>query len=64
MKFMFTYGEILEHGNWEKFCDVNGYNEYLINEGFVDSSDVVVLSISEIFLFDLDSYIKSLSDKG
>ena len=33
MKIIVTAGYVLEHGDWDKFCDIVGLSVYAINEG-------------------------------
>lgn len=56
MKIEFTFREILWHGCWDKFCDVKGYNPWMINEG-TDGNDTVVLTVEEIRQFGLSGYV-------
>jgi len=42
-----TFGEILNQGNWDRFCDLKGINEWCINEGLANSDEKVELTIEE-----------------
>lgn len=43
----FTFGQILDKGVWEEFCEWKGMNEWCINEGRADSSEKVEIPISK-----------------
>lgn len=33
MKITITFGEILDRGRWDEFCDLRGLNPWFLNEG-------------------------------
>lgn len=47
MKITTTFGEIIDKGNWDAFCDINGINQYCIKEGLADRDTKQELSIEE-----------------
>jgi len=46
LKITITAGEILDRGNWDKFCELRGINPYAINEGLPKDA-VYELTIEE-----------------
>jgi hypothetical protein len=47
MKILTTFGYILEHGDWERFCELKGYDLWIINEGLADENEEVQLTFEE-----------------
>ena len=42
-----TFGYILDNADWDIFCELKGYNPWMINEGLVESNDKVCLTFVE-----------------
>ncbi len=61
MKFVLTYSEILDKGNWDKFCELKGLNPYCMNEGLADSNEEVELTIEQIKQYDLSDLLETYS---
>jgi len=38
MKIKITFGEILDSGCWNEFCETYGYNEWMLNEGLATAT--------------------------
>ena len=53
MKISITAGEILDRGDWGKFCEDKGINPYAMNEGLVGSDEKFELSIKEAVKYNL-----------
>lgn len=54
MEISITFGEILDKGCWDNFCNLKGYNIWMIAEGLADREEVVTLSIDECKKIGLD----------
>lgn len=39
-----TVGELVDKGVWLNYCELTGTNEWSINEGLIDSDEVLNLS--------------------
>lgn len=39
--------EIFDRGLWNRYCEHTGTNEWAVNEGLIDSSEIVELSETE-----------------
>lgn len=44
MKIIVTLREILDKGDWDKYCELSGINPWCINEGFATSDEEVELA--------------------
>ena len=42
-----TLGEIQEKYDWDKFCEIRGFNPWCLNEGLADSEDEIILTLYE-----------------
>lgn len=42
-----TFGELIEQGCWDEFCELKGYDVWIVNEGKADSSECVTLSFED-----------------
>lgn len=42
-----TFGEILDSGNWDRFCADYGYNLWMINEGLATRRDEVEIDLDD-----------------
>jgi len=42
-----TFGYILDNADWDKFCELKGYNPWMINEGLAESDEKVRLTFKE-----------------
>ena len=40
-----TASEAMDNGVWLKLCDLKGINEWAVNEGLMDGSDEIELTI-------------------
>ena len=60
MKFIFTFQEIIDNGNWEKFCELREYNPHFLNEGFSHSKQEINLTLDEVIQCNLIHYIKDI----
>ena len=47
MKIKITLQEILHKGDWDKFCDLKGFNPWCINEGLARGDEEVTLTLKE-----------------
>ncbi len=42
-----TPSELLELGKWDRYCKLKGMNVWAINEGLVDSKELLPLTLEE-----------------
>lgn len=42
-----TYRYIMDNCDWEKVCEIMGWNEWMINEGLCDDKDECELTFEE-----------------
>ena len=47
MKIQTTLGEIFENGNWEKACDVMGWDYYCLRDGKARLDDIETFTQEE-----------------
>lgn len=47
MKIIITAREALDHYIWDDICDLKGINIWAINEGQMDSSEEITLTLDE-----------------
>lgn len=47
MKIIVTAEEIIDRGEWEKFCEDRGINVYAVNEGLMDEDEEFILNYGE-----------------
>lgn len=47
MKYLITFGELIDRGLWLSYCEKFGINEWAVNEGLASSDDEVVLTEEE-----------------
>lgn len=47
MTIICTLGHVMDHGDWIKFCDLKGINEWCLNEGLADGGETVELTEEE-----------------
>lgn len=47
MELNLTVKEVVDRGIWEEVCKLKGINEYVLNEGLMDSEDVITLNENE-----------------
>lgn len=45
MTIKITFGEILNAGCWDKFCETYGYNEWMLNEGLALPDETVEIDM-------------------
>ena len=48
-----TLEQIIDNADWDKFCELKGYNPWCINEGIATGSKVVTLTLEEAEEIDL-----------
>ena len=58
MKIVITMSEILNHGDWSTFCQLRGYDEYILREGLASGDDEEELTPGEVRDFGLALYVK------
>ena len=42
-----TARELMDRGLWKRACDMTGLNPWAVNEGLMDSSDTVTLTVEQ-----------------
>ena len=47
MKVIVTFGELIDTGNWEDYCEKHHLNEWCVAEGQAESSEETVLTREE-----------------
>lgn len=47
MKIEMTFREIKDSGVWDEFCEMRGYNPWMLAEGTALSSDIELLTFDE-----------------
>lgn len=47
MRLILTIREIMDRGLWDKFCDLRGWNPWIVNEGLAESNEDVILTDDE-----------------
>lgn len=47
MNILVTVEEMVEKGNWDRYCEDNGINPWAISEGLMSSQDNIELSEQE-----------------
>lgn len=47
VKIQVSFGDILDSGNWDDFCDKYGYNPYFINEGKGSKCESTSISLDD-----------------
>ena len=47
MKLTYTANEIMVCGDWLKFCEIKGINEYAMNEGLMSGNEEFELTEDE-----------------
>lgn len=47
IKVNVTFGKILDHGDWDYFCEKYGINPWCINEGLADRKEQYSISVED-----------------
>jgi len=47
MTITVSFGEILDHGLWDDFCELKGLNPWILNEGMASDTETVTLTLEE-----------------
>lgn len=47
MKITITFGEILDRGRWDEFCELRGLNPWCLNEGRATRDEEATLTYEE-----------------
>ncbi len=47
MEVTLTARELLDNGKWEEVCDLKGINVWAINEGLMDETEEISLTLEE-----------------
>ena len=42
-----TFKYILENADWDKFCEIKGYNPWMLNEGLATGDEETILTFKE-----------------
>lgn len=42
-----TFGYIMDHCDWDRACEVMGWNPWMLNEGLADRDDTIEISFSD-----------------
>jgi hypothetical protein len=42
-----TFKYILDHGDWDTFCEMKGFNPWMLNEGLANGDEPIELTMEE-----------------
>lgn len=58
MKIMITANDLMDLGLWTKYCEVEGINHYAVNEGLIDSDELLEVDTEKMGIELLIKYTK------
>lgn len=60
MNIVITVGELKDKVDWLKVCDLKGWNEWILADGLIDSTDEITLTEAEAYALGLSIQPKKL----